>query len=142
MGNEEAKTALGPKELNVDNDNEFIFETVDTQNRPLKLKIIKPKQKILQEADIVQRSAYSIALRRKIMSKAEAVAIVEENKAFTSTWEKKYADGLQSLTDAMEKYENAEDEAEKKLAAIELRICRNITAEMGAEQQGIFRNTA
>lgn len=125
------------------NNNKHFFKTKDTAGKELKLEVIKPTQRILQEGDIRYRIAYGDALRRGCTTRVEIKNIMEERQLFSTKWEKEYTDSLTNLEKLQDRFADLkEDNVEKKAVALELKLTRQHMVELNTQVEGMYKNTA
>ncbi len=61
-------------------EDERVFDTVDRNGKDIKLKLIKPNQKDISDADLRYKTKFAQALRDKVMTRAQAEKLIRENQ--------------------------------------------------------------
>ena len=69
--------------------NRKVFDSKDEDGKTLKLAVEKPKQDVVNDAELKRIAEYSKALRLGAMTNAEATQYIEENKIWTAKDDKK-----------------------------------------------------
>ena len=61
-------------------EDEKVFDTVDRNDKEITLKIVKPTQKDISDADLRYKTKFAQAIRDKVMTRAQAEKLIRENE--------------------------------------------------------------